>query len=149
MQKEESNYNMIDWWKKAVFKNYANFQGRARRAEYWYFTLFNMLVIIPFYFIAIMGILKESSGLTTLGTTIYVLFALGTIVPGLAACVRRLHDINKSGWNYFICLIPLVGGIILLVWFFTDGNRFTNNYGEDPKNPAGPEFDFEQTTIAG
>jgi len=148
MQKEESSYNMIDWWKKAVFKNYANFQGRARRAEYWYFTLFNLLVIIPFYFIAIMGVLKESSGLTILGTTIYALFALGTIVPGLAACVRRLHDLNKSGWNYFICLIPIIGGIILLVWFFTDGNRFTNNYGEDPKNPAGPEFDFEQQPIA-
>ena len=148
MQKEESSYNMIDWWKKAVFKNYANFQGRARRAEYWYFTLFNLLVIIPFYFIAMMGVLKESSGLTILGTTIYALFALGTIVPGLAACVRRLHDLNKSGWNYFICLIPIIGGIILLVWFFTDGNRFTNNYGEDPKNPAGPEFDFEQQPIA-
>ena len=148
MQKEESSYNMIDWWKKAVFNNYANFQGRARRAEYWYFTLFNLLVIIPFYFIAIMGVLKESSGLTILGTTIYALFALGTIVPGLAACVRRLHDLNKSGWNYFICLIPIIGGIILLVWFFTDGNRFTNNYGEDPKNPAGPEFDFEQQPIA-
>ena len=117
MQKEESSYNMIDWWKKAVFKNYANFQGRARRAEYWYFTLFNLLVIIPFYFIAIMGVLKESSGLTILGTTIYALLALGTIVPGLAACVRRLHDLNKSGWNYFICLIPIIGGIILLVWF--------------------------------
>ena len=148
MQKEESSYNMIDWWKKAVFKNYANFQGRARRAEYWYFTLFNLLVIIPFYFIAMMGVLKESSGLTILGTTIYALLALGTIVPGLAACVRRLHDLNKSGWNYFICLIPIIGGIILLVWFFTDGNRFTNNYGEDPKNPAGPEFDFEQQPIA-
>jgi uncharacterized membrane protein YhaH (DUF805 family) len=108
-----------------------------------------LLVIIPFYFIAIMGVLKESTGLTMLGTTIYALFALGTIVPGLAACVRRLHDLNKSGWNYFICLIPLVGGIILLVWLFTDGNRFTNNYGEDPKNPAGPEFDFEQHPIAG
>ena len=95
-----------------------------------------------------MGVLKESSGLTILGTTIYALFALGTIVPGLAACVRRLHDLNKSGWNYFICLIPIIGGIILLVWFFTDGNRFTNNYGEDPKNPAGPEFDFEQQPIA-
>ena len=148
MQKEESSYNMIDWWKKAVFKNYANFQGRARRAEYWYFSLFNFLVIIPFYFIAIMGVLKGSSGLSILGTTIYVLFALGTMVPGIAACVRRLHDLNKSGWNYFICLIPIIGGIILLVWFFTDGNRFTNNYGEDPKNPAGPEFDFEQQPIA-
>jgi uncharacterized membrane protein YhaH (DUF805 family) len=69
---------------------------------------------------------------------------LGSIIPGLAVTVRRLHDLNKSGWNYFIILIPLIGSIILLVWLFTDGDRFTNNYGEDSKNPTPPEFDFEE-----
>ena len=149
MEKHESNYNMIDWWKKAVLKNYANFKGRARRAEYWYFTLFNFLVIVPFYVMAFLGVTNGASGLSIAGSLIYAAIALGTFIPGLAAVVRRLHDINKSGWNYLIVLIPLIGVIILLVWLFTDGNRFVNNYGDDPKNPAEPEFDFEQNAITG
>ncbi|MDB5277610.1 MAG: hypothetical protein JWR61_2565 [Ferruginibacter sp.] len=148
MEKEESNYNMIDWWKKVVFKNYANFQGRARRAEYWNFALVNFLLVIPFYAIALTGLLKGMTVLSVLGSTVYMVVAIGTLVPGLAVAVRRLHDLNKSGWYYFIALIPLIGAIILLVWFFTDGNRSANNYGEDPKNPAGPEFDFEQKAVS-
>ena len=149
MEKHESNYNMIDWWKKAILKNYANFNGRARRAEYWYTALFNFILIIPFYCIAIWGITSKSTTITILGSLLYIVVALGTLIPGLAVSVRRLHDLNKSGWNYLIGLIPFIGGIILLVWFFTDGNRFVNNYGDDPKNPTEPEFDFEQNSIAG
>lgn len=144
MEKPESNYNIIDWWKKVVFKNYANFSGRARRAEYWYFALANVLLIIPFYAIGIAGIFTETYALSILGFSVYGIVALGIFVPSLAVIVRRLHDINKSGWSYFIGLIPLVGAIILLVWFFTDGDRHTNNYGPDPKNPGSPEFDFDQ-----
>ena len=144
MEKQESNYNLIDWWKKVVFKNYANFNGRARRAEYWYFALVNLLLIIPFYIIGMVGAVNHSTGLSMLGFSIYGIAALGMLIPGLAVAVRRLHDLNKSGWNYLFVLIPLVGPIILLVWFCTDGNRFVNNYGEDPKNPGTPEFDFEQ-----
>jgi len=140
---------MIDWWKKVLFRNYANFKGRARRAEYWYFALFNFLIAIPFDIIGLFGKESDSLGISGVGYGIYLLVVLGTFIPGLAVSVRRLHDINKSGWNYLLILIPLIGVIILLVWFFTDGNRFTNNYGEDPKNPAGPEFDFEQHPIAG
>lgn len=147
MQKEEANYNMIDWWKKVVLNNYANFNGRARRAEYWYYELANIIVLIPFYLIGIVGAANGSTGLSTIGLGIYGLVALGTFVPSLAVGVRRLHDINKSGWYYLIGLIPFIGAIILLVWFFTDGNRHENNYGEDPKNPAGPQFDFEQSSI--
>jgi uncharacterized membrane protein YhaH (DUF805 family) len=148
MEKYESNYNMIDWWKKVIFKNYANFNGRARRAEYWYTALFNAILIIPFYLIAIWGLTSNSTTLTVVGSLVYIVVAVSTLIPGLAVSVRRLHDLNKSGWNYLIGLIPFIGGIILLVWFFTDGNRFTNNYGDDPKNPEGPEFDFEQNTIS-
>ncbi|MFZ1528572.1 MAG: DUF805 domain-containing protein [Ferruginibacter sp.] len=144
MQKHESSFNMLDWWKKVVLENYANFSGRARRAEYWYFALMNFLLIIPFYILAFAGAAMDSSVFSFLGGGVYILVALGTLIPGLAAAVRRLHDINKSGWYYFIGLIPLIGGIILLVWFFTDGDRFTNNYGPDPKNPDAPAFDFEQ-----
>ena len=70
-------------------------------------------------------------------------FYLSLIIPTLAVTVRRLHDTNKSGWYYFISLIPLIGGIILLVWLLSDGDRYANNYGDDPKNPGTPSFDFE------
>lgn len=144
MEQTGTNNKLIGWWKKVVFENYANFNGRASRAEYWYYTLANLLLLIPFYIVALVGAANGSSGLATIGFVGYLLLALATLIPSLAVGIRRLHDLNKSGWNYLIGLIPLVGGIILLVWFFTDGNRFENNYGEDPKNPKGPVFEFEQ-----
>ncbi len=142
MEKHESNYNMIDWWKKVVFKNYANFQGRARRSEYWYFALCNILVMLPFYILAMVAAANDSSGLATFGLIVYIILALGLLVPSLAVSVRRLHDIGKSGWYYLFILIPLVGPIILLVWFFMEGNRAPNQYGADPKNPGEPELEF-------
>ena len=144
MKKSESDYNLIDWWKKVVLNNYANFSGRARRAEFWYYILGNFIILVPFYILGIIGITNEMGALSTLGFMVYGIIILGTLIPGLAVAVRRLHDLNKSGWYYFIFLIPLVGSIILLVWFFTEGNRYTNNYGEDPKNPTEVVFDFEQ-----
>lgn len=147
MEKPESDYNLIDWWKKVVFKNYANFSGRARRAEYWYFALGNFLLIVPFYIIGITGVFTENTALMYLGFGVYGMVVLGCIVPALAVSVRRLHDLNKSGWLYLIVFIPLIGSIILLVWFFTDGDRFTNNYGRDSKNADAVEFDFEQPAL--
>ena len=146
MEKSESDYNLIDWWKKVVFKNYANFNGRARRAELWYYTLANVLVLVPFYALAMVGIATEQGSLSTLGLMVYGVVVMGTFIPSLAVAVRRLHDVNRSGWFYFIALIPLIGGIILLVWFCTEGDRYTNNYGPDPKNPNEVVFDFEQVT---
>ncbi len=94
--KQELNYNMIDWWKKVYLKNYANFSGRARRAEFWYFTLACFLVYITFAFLtAITGIANDGSPLLTI---IFAIFYLSLIIPTLAVTVRRLHDINKSGW---------------------------------------------------
>ena len=144
MQKSESDYNLIDWWKKVVFQNYANFSGRARRSEYWYFVLGQFVLIIPFYAIGMVGLLNENPTLSVIGIAVYALAILGTFIPALAVAVRRLHDTNKSGWYYFIVLIPFIGAIVVLVWFFTEGDRFTNQYGSDPKNPEGPVFDFEQ-----
>ena len=144
MEKHESNYNMIDWWKKVVLQNYANFNGRARRAEYWYFTLANLLFILPFYILGFVGAASKSTAISILGFAVYAILAFGMLIPGLAVAVRCLHDLNKSGWYYLFVLIPLVGPIILLVWFCTDGDRHTNNFGDDPKKPGTPEFDFEQ-----
>ena len=147
MQKSEDNYNMIDWWKKVVFQNYANFSGRARRSEYWYFVLGQACLVVPVYILLISGFAGESEEFSMVSLSAVGLFFLGTFIPGLAVTVRRLHDTNKSGWYYFVVLIPF-GSIALLIWMFQEGNPFQNQYGEDPKRPDGPVFDFErnQTT---
>ena len=121
---------MINWYKKVVLENYANFNGRARRSEYWYFALMNLIILI------VAAVLDNMLGLTFGALPygyLYVAFALAVFIPGLAVAVRRLHDVGKSGWFYFIVLIPIVGAIWLLVLFFTEGNRGENQYGADPK----------------
>ncbi len=139
----ESNYNLIDWWKKVFLNNYANFSGRARRAEFWYYWLCNIIIIFALGLTSSLGVASSGLAIFSLFGFILMGFYLSLIIPTLAVTVRRLHDTNKSGWYYFISLIPLIGGIILLVWLLSDGDRYTNNYGEDPKNPAMPSFDFE------
>lgn len=122
---------MIEWYLKVVKDNYANFNGRARRSEYWYFTLVNILVAIPLFI------------LTTFVPAlifVYWLYTLAVLIPGIAAVVRRLHDVGKSGWFYFIVLIPLVGPIWLLVLLCTEGDSGSNEYGEDPKRPFDNEI---------
>jgi uncharacterized membrane protein YhaH (DUF805 family) len=120
---------MINWYKKVVFENYANFSGRARRSEYWYYALMNIILAV------VMMILDK-----TLGTNfeplpygyLYMIYALAVLVPGLAVAVRRLHDVGKSGWFFLVVLIPLVGPIWLLVLLCTDSVD-DNNWGENPK----------------
>ena len=119
----------MNWYLK-VLKQYADFSGRARRQEYWMFTLFNMI----FGFIAIildnlLGIAMESVGYGPL----YGIYTLALVIPGLAVAVRRLHDVGKSGWMLLIALIPLVGAIWILVLFFTDSQKESNKWGQNPK----------------
>lgn len=102
----------------------------------------NFIIYIPLYILFIGGIINESEPVGFLGMGILGLFALAMFIPSLAVLVRRLHDIGKSGWYFLMYLIPIAGPIIILVWLFTDGNRFANNYGEDPKNPGIPELEF-------
>ena len=142
MENHESSYNLFDWWKKVVFQNYANFSGRARRAEYWNFVLVNIIIYIPLYIFFIVSIFNDSETFGTLSIAVLGLFALFMLVPSLAVLVRRLHDLNKSGWNFLFYFIPIAGPIIMLVWLCTEGNRFPNNYGDDPKNPGIPELEF-------
>ena len=114
-----------------VFQNYANFSGRARRSEYWYFTLFIFLVsaVLSGLNAAVFG----TDAQMTIFTVIQSLFSLATLIPSIAVTVRRLHDISKSGWFYFLILIPVVGSIILLVWECKDSEPGTNVYGPNPK----------------
>lgn len=122
---------MIQWYKKVVLENYANFNGRARRAEFWWYTLANIIM-------AVIAMTLDS----VLGTNIeplpygyvYMIYALAVFLPGLAVGVRRLHDVGKSGWFYFIILVPIIGAIWLLVLFVTEGQHGENQYGPDPKN---------------
>jgi uncharacterized membrane protein YhaH (DUF805 family) len=106
-----------------VFKKYAVFSGRARRAEYWYFFLFNFIISF------VLGFIGGAMG----NAYLQVIWALGTLIPAIAVGVRRMHDVNKSGW--FI-LIPIYS----LILACTPGTTGTNDYGEDPKNPEFEEF---------
>jgi uncharacterized membrane protein YhaH (DUF805 family) len=123
--------NAFDYYLKC-FKEYATFSGRARRSEYWYFTLFHLIITFALIFLTAM------IELPFLGM-IYVFAAL---IPNIAVLVRRLHDTNRSGWYYFIALIPLVGSIILIVFLCEDSHPQTNKWGPNPKNPAVAEADI-------
>ncbi|MBQ9833971.1 MAG: DUF805 domain-containing protein [Bacilli bacterium] len=108
---------------KSFLKNYANFKGRTSRSDYWFVFLANFL--IGFVLGIIAGIVPSLSSAIYSLTYIY---QLAVLIPGIAIVVRRLHDINKSGWWYFIVLVPLVGWIILLVYLCTDSVNENNNY---------------------
>lgn len=115
---------------KKCFQNYANFSGRARRSEYWYFCLFNMLIS---FVLGGLGRMAGEGFFATVLTSIASLYSLATLIPGLAVAWRRLHDIGKSGGYWFFILIPLAGPIILLIWFAKAGDVGDNAYGPDPK----------------
>jgi uncharacterized membrane protein YhaH (DUF805 family) len=120
----------------AGFRNYVNFRGRASRSEYWYWTLFVILLSIAASIIDAIffsGIeIAPNAQLSPLNT----LVALGVLLPGLAVSVRRLHDLDRTGW-WLLILLTVIGGILLLVWFCMRGTSGDNHYGVDPLgNPA-------------
>ncbi|MFT7351341.1 MAG: uncharacterized membrane protein YhaH (DUF805 family) [Flavobacterium sp.] len=122
---------MIEYYKKVVFENYTNFTGRARRAEYWYYVLASVIIAIVLAIIdGVFGL--EFGGQLKLGI-LGMVYSLAVLIPGLAVVVRRLHDVGKSGWYYFIVLIPIAGIIWLLVLLCTEGEPTENRYGENPK----------------
>jgi uncharacterized membrane protein YhaH (DUF805 family) len=116
-------------WYLEVLRKYAVFNGRARRKEYWFFVLFNVLISIILGFIDGLLGLTDSGGLGPLRG----LYTLAVLIPSLAVAVRRLHDTGKSGWFLLLALIPCVGGIILLIFMAQEGESGGNQYGSDPK----------------
>ena len=116
-------------WYLEVLKKYAVFSGRARRKEYWLFVLFNIIFTIV---ASILDAVVFGTAIGGLGP-LYGLYALAILVPGLAVSVRRLHDVGKSGWFFLIVLIPIVGGIWLLVVMCRDSTPGENQYGANPK----------------
>jgi uncharacterized membrane protein YhaH (DUF805 family) len=119
----------MNWYLQAL-KNYANFNGRARRKEYWYFVLFNFIVAFVLGFIdGMTGSVSSEGGIGLLGG----IYTLAVLIPGFAVSVRRLHDTERSGWWLLIALVPLIGAIVLLVFMVQDSKAGSNQYGENPK----------------
>ena len=117
------------------FKNYTNFQGRARRAEYWWPVVMYLVAYIAVVVLSIaLSVLGDIGGVISgLIFIVCLLFCLGCFIPSLSVAVRRLHDKNMTGWFLLIGLIPFLGSLVLLYFFATEGTQGPNQYGEDPK----------------
>lgn len=111
----------MHWFLDPLTKHYADFEGRVGRQEFWMFVLFSILIQIAFDIVGL--------------DIISMLVSLGLLVPSLALGARRLHDIGKSGWWQLLGFIPIVGWIILIVWWATKTDPVANQYG----NPAVPK----------
>jgi uncharacterized membrane protein YhaH (DUF805 family) len=123
----------INWYKDVVTSKYVMFSGRASRSEFWYFTLVNVIISAVLGVIdAILG--TNGSGIGLLGG----LYSLAVLLPSIAVSIRRLHDTNRSGWWLLIGIIPIVGWIILIVWYVQDSDPGENQYGANPKGIGGP-----------
>lgn len=119
----------MDWFVGAL-KKYAVFEGRARRREYWFFVLFAVLIHIVLNVVdRMLGLYSAANGIGILGG----IFGLAILIPSLAVGARRLHDTGRSGWWLLIGLIPLIGAIVLIVFFLFDSQPGTNAYGPNPK----------------
>ena len=114
---------LINAYKSAVLENYANFSGRLSVPGFWWFVLANFLVNI------VLLVLSNIAGIFAI---LYLIYFLAVLVPLLAAQVRRLHDTNKSGWMILLSFVPLVGGIILLVFCVQAGTPGPNDHGPEP-----------------
>lgn len=104
---------------QVCFQKYADFNGRAKRPEFWWFALFCFLVSLI---------------LSVISSSISMIFSLATIIPSLAVGSRRLHDTNKSGWFQLIWLVPLIGWIVMIYLLVQEGNPEANQFGETPAN---------------
>src|SRR5918912_3057743 len=119
----------VDWYLE-VLKKYAVFDGRARRQEYWMFILFNIIITAVLALIdSLIGTVIRQAGFGLLQG----LYDLAVLIPSIAVTVRRLHDTGRTGWWILIGLIPLIGGIVLLVFMVLDSEPGANQYGPNPK----------------
>ncbi len=132
-------------WYIAVLKKYADFDGRARRSEFWWFNLISTLIYMVPYTILVVTMIDSSgdmdNGTIQVLSSILGFYGLAVFVPSLAVTVRRLHDTGRSGWNVLWSILPLIGSVILLIYFFTDSQPGANEYGPNPKN-EGQEFEL-------
>ena len=129
---------MIEYYKAALSK-YADFTGRSRRSEFWFFALGNIIIMMLLYIPLIGSIMASDGGDPGVGSFLFTaligIFALAIIIPSLAVAVRRLHDTGKSGWFYLLNFVPF-GGIVLLVFYCQDSEPGANKWGPNPKTGA-------------
>ena len=115
-----------------VAQKYATFGGRARRSEYWYYTLFSLLVSLVASIVGGALFVHAEGDINILSA----LVSIALFLPGLGVAIRRLHDIGKSGWWYLIALVPFIGWIVLLIFMCRDSDRGPNQFGPSPKYPG-------------
>lgn len=120
-------------WYLQVLKKYAVFRGRARRKEYWVFTLFSVAISI------VLGVVDQALGFADRegAGPLSGLYSLAVLIPSLAVAVRRLHDTGRSGWWILIGIIPCVGFVVLLIFMIQEGQPEPNEYGPNPKAEEG------------
>ena len=123
----------MNWFLMAL-KNYVGFSGRSRRSEYWYFTLFYLVIAIILSVLdgVLFGGFVDGNGTPVLSG----LFMLAMLLPSIAVGIRRLHDTDRSGWWLLMGLVPLVGVIVLIVFFVQDSKPGDNRFGPNPKGVA-------------
>jgi uncharacterized membrane protein YhaH (DUF805 family) len=136
---------------KVCLRKYNSNRGRARRSEYWFFTLAHTLVLSALYVVLLVlafatgaiggaddsGVASAGGGIVTLlFGLLYLVVALALIIPSITVTVRRLHDTGRSGWWYFISLVPF-GSIVLLVFCCLDSTPGPNQFGPNPKGVGG------------
>ncbi|ULQ48128.1 DUF805 domain-containing protein [Flagellatimonas centrodinii] len=120
-------------WYLGVLKQYAVFSGRARRREYWMFTLFNIIAAVVLSAIdGVFGSFSAEAGVGLLSG----LYLLAVLLPSIGVSIRRLHDTGRSGWWLLLVLVPVVGPLIVLVFMVLDSQAGSNDYGPNPKAPA-------------
>jgi uncharacterized membrane protein YhaH (DUF805 family) len=125
---------------RTCLRKYGTFTGRAPAAEFWLFYL-ALAIVNAVIFVALLlpalitmdPVTQEPGVLGSIGSTLLAIVMLGTLVPLVAAAVRRLHDTGKSGWFYLLCLVPLIGGIVVIVLLALPGEPGPNRFGPDPK----------------
>ncbi|MDE2483269.1 MAG: DUF805 domain-containing protein [bacterium] len=124
-------------WYLAVLKKYAVFSGRARRSEYWWFAVFNVIAIAVLALVGgVLGALiagKEIAG--DIATVLYGIYVIAVLLPSLAVSVRRLHDTGRSAWWLLLSFVPFAN-IVLLIFYCLDSQPGANAYGPNPKETA-------------
>lgn len=127
---------------RLAFANYSNFKTRSSRSEYWYFLLFQFIIIATLYFVIfVVDALGSSNVITTnmadliggLASIIYVCFWLAVLIPAVAVSIRRIHDIGNSAWVLLFSFIPIVGPFILLSLLLAGSEEHHNKYGPVPQ----------------
>jgi len=127
-------YIMKKYYLDILTNKYADFKGRARRKEYWMWTLYyTVILLFAMVLDSALGLNFELLGQNLGYGWLYVTIGITHLIPGLGIVVRRLHDVGKSGWFYLIILIPLIGFIWILVLFCTEGDKEDNKWGSNPK----------------